>query len=76
MLSTSKNLGYYIQHKSKKTLKGGELKAHRLQDLRNYRAHRSFGFIHPRLRAKDASDPEKLTGTHKKKNFQQKTQLS
>ena len=35
--------------------------------MRNYKAHRSFGFIHPRLRAEDASDPEKLTGTHKRK---------
>ena len=53
-------------------LKGGESKADRLQDLRNYKAQRSsFGFIHPRLRAEGASDPEKLTGTSKKKNFQQ-----
>ena len=54
-------------------LKGGESKADRLQDLRNYKAQRSsFGFIHPRLRAEGASDPEKLTGTPKKKNLQQK----
>lgn len=85
-LSTTKNLGYYIQSKHKKVLEGGERmdwlgtsepEEEHSSDILGF----SYCLIYPRLGSREADNPEMPTGTgtdppQKKKKPQEKSAFS